>query len=456
MSHGQQVQQQQYATLPASQSLAPYTNNAMPAMPASASMPFTSSTERPDHPDSMMAPQHAHSRLSDSSSSASASAPASASASAMSHEQAGASVMQQRAAAKALQQSQQARPSAATPSAPQRRGSLESQDDYVAVDSSTIGGNSEDGDGFHSRSHSRAQSQGRSSTPAAPPAPTPATPTTAPLRTRASQGSVSSASHTVVGSGADPLASPRPRRKDLSNMYGGGGPSSPMSSPRSRPVGLPSSSSFAGSDFPGSPSVGGGTPRRMASRRLEPRDATTRDDSLSLVQALAAAAAEGPPGDSGGFGGAPQPRLDNTLLRQCSVKVSGTNLRTNDRGREVISFFLTVELAGPLPPFASSRWKIEKLYSDVLALDAKLKHKHGKVGVKKMSQATLPDKGLFKDHAPSKVDMRKVSVSRRGAEKAGSAEQGGPEEGASRSGGCRSGLDWMPKCHTHWGRLGSI
>jgi RalA-binding protein 1 len=51
-------------------------------------------------------------------------------------------------------------------------------------------------------------------------------------------------------------------------------------------------------------------------------------------------------------------------------------------------------------------WKVEKMYSDVLALDQRVRNSVGKNVGKKM--ASLPEGKLWKDHAPAKVDQRKV------------------------------------------------
>ncbi len=51
--------------------------------------------------------------------------------------------------------------------------------------------------------------------------------------------------------------------------------------------------------------------------------------------------------------------------------------------------------------------QIEKFYSDVLALDSRLRSLCSRGTLKKLSP--LPDNKLFKDHAPAKVDQRKVS-----------------------------------------------
>jgi RalA-binding protein 1 len=51
-------------------------------------------------------------------------------------------------------------------------------------------------------------------------------------------------------------------------------------------------------------------------------------------------------------------------------------------------------------------WKVEKMYSDVLALDQRVRNSVGKSVGKKM--VNLPEGKLWKDHAPAKVDQRKV------------------------------------------------
>lgn len=128
------------------------------------------------------------------------------------------------------------------------------------------------------------------------------------------------------------------------------------------------------------------------------------------------------------------PRLDSQLLSCTRVKVVRSVFKSNERGREVVSFHIVVEvysspaslaaaIAAPEPEASSSttpatpttnqpqrKWSIDKLYSDVLALDARLRQKHGRSATKRINTAQLPDKTLFRDNAPSKVDMRKVSI----------------------------------------------
>ncbi|KAJ9477694.1 GTPase-activating protein BEM3 [Pseudozyma hubeiensis] len=111
------------------------------------------------------------------------------------------------------------------------------------------------------------------------------------------------------------------------------------------------------------------------------------------------------------------PRLDSSLLRVASVKIQGTNYRAPDRGKESISFFITVDILHPPAswginsmssgePTPPTSWTIEKSYTDIVGLDAKLRSKVGKKAAQRL--APLPDKALFKDHAPAKVDQRKA------------------------------------------------
>ncbi|PWN34831.1 RhoGAP-domain-containing protein, partial [Meira miltonrushii] len=105
------------------------------------------------------------------------------------------------------------------------------------------------------------------------------------------------------------------------------------------------------------------------------------------------------------------PRLDAGLLPFVNLSVSGSNLRASERGKEIVSFYIAIDVKPPqgrVPQYSS--WRVEKTYSDVLNLDARIKQKHGKVVSKRMSGVQLPDQTLFKDHAPSKVDKRKAML----------------------------------------------
>ena len=103
----------------------------------------------------------------------------------------------------------------------------------------------------------------------------------------------------------------------------------------------------------------------------------------------------------------PPPTLTASLLPFVTVKVVNSHIKTNERNRDIATFTISVLLDLP-DSQGSTRWQVEKKWSDVLQLDSVVKGKHSRVQSKKI--ATLPDKSLFKDHAPSKVDMRKVGA----------------------------------------------
>lgn len=95
-------------------------------------------------------------------------------------------------------------------------------------------------------------------------------------------------------------------------------------------------------------------------------------------------------------------------LKTTRVMVSHSSIKPNDRGKEVLSFEIEVD-----PGKGKEPWKVEKLYSDVLGLDHRLRAVIGKGVSKKI--ATLPEGKLWKDHAPAKSDQRKVSKAGRSA-----------------------------------------
>ena len=88
-------------------------------------------------------------------------------------------------------------------------------------------------------------------------------------------------------------------------------------------------------------------------------------------------------------------------LPHTEINVVTSTIRPNERGKEVLSFVIAVNPGGGKEP-----WKVEKLYSDVLALDARVRANLSKNVLKKM--ATLPEGRMWRDHAPAKVDQRKV------------------------------------------------
>ncbi|KAI8817111.1 uncharacterized protein EV422DRAFT_500334, partial [Fimicolochytrium jonesii] len=85
------------------------------------------------------------------------------------------------------------------------------------------------------------------------------------------------------------------------------------------------------------------------------------------------------------------------------IAVTGSQLKLNEKGREVLSFTLTIR-----NPTNEDLWKIEKAYADFLQLDTKLKSSTTKAVSSKIGK--LPDKALFTTHSPTKNDQRKVQL----------------------------------------------
>ncbi|KAG6890294.1 hypothetical protein C0995_009500 [Termitomyces sp. Mi166 len=90
-----------------------------------------------------------------------------------------------------------------------------------------------------------------------------------------------------------------------------------------------------------------------------------------------------------------------TDLPHTTITVSHSFVRPNDRGKEVLSFVVFVD-----PGNGKEGWRVEKMYSDVLGLDQRVRAAVGKGLGKKI--VSLPEGKLWKDHAPAKVDQRKA------------------------------------------------
>lgn len=116
------------------------------------------------------------------------------------------------------------------------------------------------------------------------------------------------------------------------------------------------------------------------------------DDASSTMLSIASQRSEPPLGSLS--------RLTEADLLSTRVKIVTSTIRPNDRGKEVLSFIISVAPRGKEP------WRIEKLYSDVLALDSKVRSMLNRNQMKKVS--SLPDSKLFRDNAPAKVDQRKA------------------------------------------------
>ncbi|OZJ01602.1 hypothetical protein BZG36_05278 [Bifiguratus adelaidae] len=110
---------------------------------------------------------------------------------------------------------------------------------------------------------------------------------------------------------------------------------------------------------------------------------------------------------------------DAMNMNGISVKVVGSDILSNEKGKEVLAFILSVgklvELTQDDLDYQSGQgmifkelWRVEKLYSDFLTLDAKIKSRESRNYGAKLGK--LPDKALFTTHAPSKVDQRKYAL----------------------------------------------
>lgn len=90
-------------------------------------------------------------------------------------------------------------------------------------------------------------------------------------------------------------------------------------------------------------------------------------------------------------------------LPTTAVTVTHSHVRPNDRGKEVLSFVIVVN-----PGNGKEPWKVEKMYSDVVGLDSRVRASVGKSIGKRI--VNLPEGKLWRDHAPAKVDQRKVCI----------------------------------------------
>ncbi|KAG0257538.1 hypothetical protein BG011_003897 [Mortierella polycephala] len=103
-------------------------------------------------------------------------------------------------------------------------------------------------------------------------------------------------------------------------------------------------------------------------------------------------------------------------LEFVSILVVGSSISTNDRGKEQLTFFISIgqEVQGDLEDVRHPHkeddelWRVEKQYIDFVNLDSKLRVTQSRNIVNSLPK--LPDKSLFSTHAPSKVDARKVAL----------------------------------------------
>ncbi|KAI9278220.1 Rho GTPase activation protein [Phascolomyces articulosus] len=104
-------------------------------------------------------------------------------------------------------------------------------------------------------------------------------------------------------------------------------------------------------------------------------------------------------------------------MASLSAKVLDSDLYTNDNGKKVVSFIISVRNVqdsssnnpdSPIIKQEEELWQIQKLYSDFLALDAQLKAQGKFVLGKEIPK--LPDKALFVTHVQNRQDQRKIGI----------------------------------------------
>ncbi|KAI8362011.1 hypothetical protein B0O80DRAFT_493043 [Mortierella sp. GBAus27b] len=103
-------------------------------------------------------------------------------------------------------------------------------------------------------------------------------------------------------------------------------------------------------------------------------------------------------------------------LEFVSVLIVGSNISTTDRGKEQLTFLISIgqEVQGESEEMMfphreeDELWRVEKQYADFVSLDSKLRMTQSRNIVNSLPK--LPDKNLFSTNAPSKVDARKVAL----------------------------------------------
>ncbi|KAI1313433.1 hypothetical protein EDD11_002641 [Mortierella claussenii] len=101
-------------------------------------------------------------------------------------------------------------------------------------------------------------------------------------------------------------------------------------------------------------------------------------------------------------------------LEFVSVLVVGSNIKTNDKGKELLTFLVSLgqEVQGTEGATSHKEddelWRIEKQYIDFMNLDSRLRVTQSRNIINNLPR--LPDKSLFSTHAPSKVDARKIAL----------------------------------------------
>jgi RalA-binding protein 1 len=106
----------------------------------------------------------------------------------------------------------------------------------------------------------------------------------------------------------------------------------------------------------------------------------------------------------------PPSKFPPKLLPYTRCSIISSRIATNDSGKDVLCFIVSITLRAP----DSSRtysWNIAKLFDAFLALDSTIRTSiGGRKEVKAAGIVTLPDGKSWKDFAPSKIDQRKATL----------------------------------------------
>lgn len=107
----------------------------------------------------------------------------------------------------------------------------------------------------------------------------------------------------------------------------------------------------------------------------------------------------------------PVPCLSPAHLPFVRIRIATSDIKTTDKGKEVVSFNIDVSLVLPyevepgtkMPP---TSWRVEKTLADVVALDSAIRAHASRS--ERQTILSPPEKSLFKDHSPARSDQRKA------------------------------------------------
>ncbi|CED82575.1 Rac GTPase-activating protein BCR/ABR [Phaffia rhodozyma] len=119
-----------------------------------------------------------------------------------------------------------------------------------------------------------------------------------------------------------------------------------------------------------------------------------------------------------------QVRLSFPMLPYTKIMIPSCGVMTNEYGKDVVRFRITISVSLPSPSSSSLTssiaektsssglsqpkvWKVDKLFSDFLALDNSLRKRTGRKETKALGIPSLPEAKAWREFSMSKVDQRK-------------------------------------------------